>query len=397
MQAAEILQATAIMNDNERCTLYKEAGLVEVKRCQLMGNKIALVISYLRPVNESTTESPSNLSANSTRVDRRIYASRPKRYLEDEVIVAITEALPPETAIFSLMRVLSQRPVVYEIASSGFVNEEVMIQPTILALAREILLEISEYILPDRNHSMDSNSSFAVNASASLSTGNVSSSIEVPEVSRLTIFGTPLPRRIRFLGYSAGGAVASLASMIVDGSLNLTDSNATAPPTESLHLTGSYRNRVRCVSIAAPPVISRAIVSRQIFSMICGDDLIPRSSPESIQSLHDRVGEILVSGGGRGGFASWTASKSWLTDLGTIAKKGMQQYAAGSHDMDSLSIAGRVFYIKSRKHKGGATIQRVLRGNWREDMLWLLHEIVLSKKMIKHHSLEYYIQTLARC
>jgi hypothetical protein len=45
----------------------------------------------------------------------------------------------------------------------------------------------------------------------------------------------------------------------------------------------------------------------------------------------------------------------------------------------------------------GATLQRVLRGNWQEDVLWQLHEILPSKKMLEHHSLENYIQTLNRC
>jgi hypothetical protein len=75
----------------------------------------------------------------------------------------------------------------------------------------------------------------------------------------------------------------------------------------------------------------------------------------------------------------------------------MVVYAAGGHDLSTLSVVGRVFYLKSRQHKEGATIQRVLRGNWKEDMLWLLHEILLSKKMFDHHSLKNYINTLARC
>ena len=45
----------------------------------------------------------------------------------------------------------------------------------------------------------------------------------------------------------------------------------------------------------------------------------------------------------------------------------------------------------------GASIQRVLRGQWREDILWTLHEIILSKRMMEHHSLESHIKTLARC
>lgn len=45
----------------------------------------------------------------------------------------------------------------------------------------------------------------------------------------------------------------------------------------------------------------------------------------------------------------------------------------------------------------GASMQRVLRGQWREDILWTLHEVLLSKRMIDHHSLEEHIKTLSRC
>jgi hypothetical protein len=48
--------------------------------------------------------------------------------------------------------------------------------------------------------------------------------------------------------------------------------------------------------------------------------------------------------------------------------------------------------------QGASTIQRVLRGgNWREEMLWQLGEIVLSRSMLKHHELCSYIETLDRC
>ena len=45
----------------------------------------------------------------------------------------------------------------------------------------------------------------------------------------------------------------------------------------------------------------------------------------------------------------------------------------------------------------GATIQRVLRGNWQEDMLWQLHDVLISKRMLEHHALDSYIRTLGRC
>lgn len=89
-------------------------------------------------------------------------------------------------------------------------------------------------------------------------------------------------------------------------------------------------------------------------------------------------------------------TSGWITDLTAVASRGLEQYTGSSHDLSSLHVPGRAFFIKARKHKQGASIQRVLRGNWQEDMLWLLHEILLSKRMIEHHSLESHFRTLSR-
>jgi hypothetical protein len=73
-------------------------------------------------------------------------------------------------------------------------------------------------------------------------------------------------------------------------------------------------------------------------------------------------------------------------------------YAGSKRSNNSdLSLPGRVFFIKPRKLKAGATIQRVLRGNWQEDMLWQLHDVLISQRMLEHHTLDSYIRTLNRC
>lgn len=39
---------------------------------------------------------------------------------------------------------------------------------------------------------------------------------------------------------------------------------------------------------------------------------------------------------------------------------------------------------------------QVLRGSLREDVLWQMHDIFVSKSMLKHHSLDRYVGVLAR-
>ncbi|CAM9436814.1 unnamed protein product [Heterosigma akashiwo] len=62
---------------------------------------------------------------------------------------------------------------------------------------------------------------------------------------------------------------------------------------------------------------------------------------------------------------------------------------------EELAPAGRLYYLKPRRYQGAATLQEV-KGNLREDVLWQLDEIFLSKSMLKHHSLAEYVSNLDR-
>jgi hypothetical protein len=124
---------------------------------------------------------------------------------------------------------------------------------------------------------------------------------------------------------------------------------------------------------------------------------VPRSTRESLLASRDRVIKALQAGAGEKYAIGWMMGSGWVTDLQSVAGRGLGQYAGGGHDLSALSVPGRAFYIKSRQLKGGASMQRVLRGQWREDLLWMLHEVLFSSKMLAHHSLEAYIRTLGRC
>lgn len=80
-----------------------------------------------------------------------------------------------------------------------------------------------------------------------------------------------------------------------------------------------------------------------------------------------------------------------------VAGKQLGKYQGRKKDKRALHLPGRVFFIKSRQLKQGATIQRVLRGNWQEDVLWNIRDIVISTKMLEHHGLAAYLRTLNRC
>ena len=61
-----------------------------------------------------------------------------------------------------------------------------------------------------------------------------------------------------------------------------------------------------------------------------------------------------------------------------------------------LTVPGRVWFTKPRRLKNGATLARVMQGNLKEDMLWQLHDIMLTKSMLSHHRLDKYIKILDR-
>ena len=156
---------------------------------------------------------------------------------------------------------------------------------------------------------------------------------------------------------------------------------------------GAYKdqNLVRAWCIAPPPTVSRVVVPRYVTSLVAGDDIVPRASQASLLELKKRCDKVLRAGwlGGAG--------VSVLSDMAGVASSSLSHYTGTQHDLHSLAIPGRVFYIKSRSHVMGASLQRVLRGNWREDVLWQIHSVVVSKKMLVHHSVEQYANILNRC
>ena len=101
---------------------------------------------------------------------------------------------------------------------------------------------------------------------------------------------------VRIFGHSAGAAVGALVGMVLEGSLRTDDPRANPVPS----LRAGFKDRMQAVLIAPPPCISRSIVSQNILSLVCGDDVVPRTSPDSIMRLRRRVLRALQAGAGKG-------------------------------------------------------------------------------------------------
>jgi hypothetical protein len=58
---------------------------------------------------------------------------------------------------------------------------------------------------------------------------------------------------------------------------------------KSEEFIGVYNERVKCIALAPPPCVSRAVVPKFISSIISGDDIVPRSAPEALNNVKKRV------------------------------------------------------------------------------------------------------------
>lgn len=427
MQASEILQAIDVKNSNKTRSKYlTHANLTELKRFHVSHNKLSIVVSILKP-NNSTSISHTKNKYN--KEFQRKLDSTPQRYHSNEIIIAISDGESENNAaITQTLRVMSQKLETVPLKALGVIDKEVIIQPTLLTLANKVLLELKDFIVEFINpddieisaHQVDRNDNLKKkksqvrknsikdipninqnnkklefeNKNNSFSSSKVSSR----GLSRMSIHGSVLPERVKIMGYSCGGAVASYLATLLDGSLNITSESGSRYVVHDTvqDCIGSYVDRVRCITLGSPPCISRTIVPRYVTSIICGDDIVPRAYPESIANLRKRTVKALKMGAGKGGLG-WVIGAGWAKDLASVAGQSFNTYSARSRSQSRLSVPGRVFFVKARQHKDGASFQRVMRGNWREDMLWQLHDIMLSKRIIAHHDLDYYIQTLGRC
>jgi hypothetical protein len=235
---------------------------------------------------------------------------------------------------------------------------------------------------------------------------------------------------IHFVGQSLAGGVASLAATILDGTLpmpkskspkgkrrsrstsrskkteevTLESSHDTLEPTNSTGnetvaiepLHGLGRGRSSALTLGAPPCLSSNILAAFCTSFMYGDDVVCRTSPESIERLYKRMDKHI-----HGGIIG--RNMGWMTDTVSLTVSNLKSHAHGSEGEEAkLAAPGRAYLIRPRRLGGICSIHEVgnLKKGGREalraGLLWQLYDILLSKSMWKHHELESYIQGLDR-
>lgn len=423
-QGSEVLQAAVKPDEEQQKEWFREAGLEEVTRVRISENKVNIIMYVLKPVkgkqgeeeekgqDDSPAES-NNVKKNSKKDSEKAEKTKPRKFEEDETVLAFVEsASDSRVSLAQVLRVMGEEPLSVPLTSVGFVQEEVSLQPTFVQCACTAMQKLGEVLkcvtsgdVPAIEEGSSAGEAKGLKSDEGGDEEKEKEEEEEPDRGSLgddteedRSVESPIKPlyegKIRIFGYSAGAAVGAYVGMILEGTLDSEDSRVNPVPA----LKGAYKDRMKAVLIAPPPCISRSIVSQGVISLLCGDDVVPRAAPDAINRLRRRVLKALQSGAGKGGFSGlgYTASAGFLKDLKSVTGKSVKTYTSGEHDLSSLRVPGRVFYLKARSHKEGASLQRVMRGNWREDMLWQLNEVLLSDRMLRHHELDYHIKTLDR-
>ncbi len=156
-------------------------------------------------------------------------------------------------------------------------------------------------------------------------------------------------------------------------------------------LEGYGRGRSSAVALGPPPSISANIKAAFITSVIVGDDIICRASKDSLDRLRERAKKRLEGG-------LITKQMGWMTDTLSLTVSSLQSHAHGSEGEEArLSIPGKVYLVRPRSIGGGvSSIHEIGRGRdaLRAAVLWQLNDVLLSRSLWKHHSLESYIRSL---
>ena len=237
---------------------------------------------------------------------------------------------------------------------------------------------------------------------------------------------------VHFVGRSLAGGVASLAATMLDGALPLPQKKKKGRRRDKKHkeddeetiitpetstdvsnsdnanqaqaedaivlepLNGLGRARSSAIALGPPPCLSSNVLAAYCTSFLYGDDIICRTTRDSIDSVCSRI-QRSISGGIIG------RNLGWVSDTVFLTVSSLKTHAHGSEGEEvKLSIPGRAYLVRPRRLGGICSIHEV--GNLnkggrealRANLLWQLNDILLSKSMWKHHRLDQYIHGLDR-
>jgi len=280
------------------------------------------------------------------------------------------------TSLRQTLKVLDNAPLHVRLNQSLMTNEVASVQPSLYKAAGSVLKEL-EPILRSYNESA-----------------------------------------IHFVGRSLAGGIAGLAAAVLDGSIPLPADkkkgqrkkrkgaalNATlsaeaieiAGNTTLAPLQGLGRGRSSALTLGAPPSMSANVQADFVTSILYGDDVVCRTSKDSLERFLKRTTRALKQG-------VLARQLGWMTDTMSLAASGVKSHAHGSEGEEArLSVPGRAYLVRPRRLHHVCSIHEVgrqLKGGreaLRAAVLWQLNDILLTKSLWKHHQLDAYIHGLDR-
>ena len=203
---------------------------------------------------------------------------------------------------------------------------------------------------------------------------------------------------IHFVGRSMAGGGGALAATMMDGILPLEEADESedekSEREEAKKSLGGYgRGRTSAFALGPPPCLSNNIKADFVKSVIHGDDAICRTTSESIGRLCQRTRRVM-KGNPLG------AKLGWMSNAVSLTVSGVKAHAKGKKGAEKhLSVPGMVYLVRPRRYEG-SSIHEVSSSQGaikvRSAVLWQLNDVLLSKSLWAHHSLEAYIRGLNR-
>ena len=210
------------------------------------------------------------------------------------------------------------------------------------------------------------------------------------------------PCAIHFVGRSLAGGVGALAATMLDGILPLEgadryddddDDDESESEGARKSLGGLCRGRTSAFALGPPPCLSNNIKADFVKSVIHGDDAICRTTRESIDRLCRRTRRAM-----RGNPLG--AKLGWMSNAVSLTVSGVKAHAKGKKGGEKhLSVPGMVYLVRPRRYEG-SSIHEVSSSQGaikvRSAVLWQLNDVLLSKSLWTHHSLDAYVRGLNR-
>lgn len=230
-----------------------------------------------------------------------------------------------------------------------------------------------------------------------------------------------VPCSLRFVGHSFGAAVAAVLCGLLSESLACTGATPELESESELTENRDWRRRVKatCLALGPCPCVGATLPLPGVTSLVLGDDFIARAQPSSLMRLKHRLQRMLPQSHEadvvEGVKAAAQIGSAWFADTfsstlsnfnqrSTLDSKRRHKPSPTKVDEDAeleggnvemLLCPGLVYLLKPRS-TGEVAMVTTKRGGFGEAVLWQMHETLMSKSMLAHHTLEAYVQSLGK-